>query len=191
MDDDAQRYDDLAVRAAGGDRAAFRELVLAVHDDLRAWIGWRVGAPEMVEDVLQETLIAAHRSLADYRPEGSFRAWLRGIARNRCLMALRERRRQLAREQTGFELAFLDRSLDDCQTPDDDETQIRRIAALRACLHQLPANALQLIEARYWRGEPLASLVQRLGRPKGTIAARLHRIRKRLLACIQAREPAA
>ncbi|MFW5858520.1 MAG: RNA polymerase sigma factor [Planctomycetota bacterium] len=190
MDDDAQRYDDLALRAAGGDRAAFRELVLAVHDDLRAWIGWRVGAPEMIEDVLQETLIAAHRSLDTYRPQGSFRAWLRGIARNRCLMALRERRRQLSREQTGFELAFLDQAMADCDSA-DDQTEAWRLSALRACLHQLPGHALQLIEARYWRSEPLTSLVQRLGQPKGTIAARLHRIRKRLLACIEAKEPAA
>ncbi len=187
MEHSGDHYDALAMRARDGDRAAFRELVLSVHDDLRAWIGWRATSVEMVDDVLQETLVATWRSLGDYRPEGSFRAWIRGIARHRCLMALRERRRQLARETHGIEHVLVDRALD--ATGDTVDDGAWRVAALHRCLDLLPEHARSLIEARYWRGEPLADLVARLGKPKGTIAATLHRIRKGLQACIAAQEP--
>jgi RNA polymerase sigma-70 factor, ECF subfamily len=187
MDNSADRYDQLAIQSQSGDRAAFRQLVLALHDDLRAWIGWRVASVEMVDDVLQETLVAAWRSLGDYRSEGTFRAWIRGIARHRCLMALRERRRQLAREAHGIEHALIDQALEATDDTADDDAW--RVAALRQCLDRLPDHARRLIEARYWRGEPLADLVAHLGKPKGTIAAMLHRIRKRLQTCINAQEP--
>ncbi|MFW5860343.1 MAG: RNA polymerase sigma factor [Planctomycetota bacterium] len=190
MDDPATRLDTLVIRAQAGDRSAFREVVLTVHDDLRAWVSWRAVTADMVEDVVQETLIAAYRSLGDYRARGTFRAWLRGIAHHRCLMALRERRRQLARERTGFAAGFLDQALETIdEEHDEDDTPQRHLQALQHCLHELPGHARQLIEARYWRGEPLSSLVERLGKPKGTIAAMLHRIRKRLLVCIRAQEP--
>jgi len=49
------------------------------------------------EDITQEVLMAAHRSLQDnvYDPsKGRFRAWLYGIARRQSLAALRARRRR-------------------------------------------------------------------------------------------------
>jgi RNA polymerase sigma-70 factor (ECF subfamily) len=40
---------------------------------------------------VQETLLAAHGAFGDFRNEGSFKAWLFGIARRRCAR-VRERR---------------------------------------------------------------------------------------------------
>jgi len=186
---DADVLDVYARQAQRGDRQAFRQLVLAVHDDLRAWIGWRVASVEMVDDVLQETLVAAWKSLGEYHPGGSFRAWIRGIARHRCLMALRERRRQLQHRPVPIEGALVDEALRLAETPAEDPDW--RLVALRHCLEELPEHAHHLIAARYWRGEALVELIDRLGKPKGTVAAMLHRIRRRLRSCIQAQEPAA
>ena len=48
-------------------------------------------APDAVDDIVQETLIEAWKSLANLRDEARFAAWLDGICRNVCL---RYQRRQ-------------------------------------------------------------------------------------------------
>jgi RNA polymerase sigma-70 factor, ECF subfamily len=55
-----------------------------------------LGSQVDADDVTQETLISAHRSFAEYRGDGSVRAWLLGIARNKCLQYLEKARRRSA-----------------------------------------------------------------------------------------------
>jgi len=56
-----------------------------------------LGSQVDADDVTQETLLAAHRSFAEYRHEGTLRSWLLGIARNKCLQHLEKHRRRGAR----------------------------------------------------------------------------------------------
>lgn len=176
--DDPDALDGLARAAAGGDRAAFQQLVLVVHDELRLAIAWRLGQPDLVDDCLQETLLAAYRDLPRYRLDGSLRAWLKGIARHRCLAALRQRRRHFARHQGGFEVDFVDSLIE--EAPEDDH----RLPALRRCLERLSPTARQLVLDRYAAGESLDRLTKREGRSKGAIAGLLYRIRAQLARCI-------
>lgn len=53
-----------------------------------------LGSQGDADDVTQETLLAAHQSFAEYRGAGSVRAWLLGIARNKCLQQLEKARRR-------------------------------------------------------------------------------------------------
>lgn len=56
-----------------------------------------LGSQPEADDVTQETLLAAHQGLGAYRADGSLRAWLFGIARNKCLQLLEKNRRRGAR----------------------------------------------------------------------------------------------
>jgi RNA polymerase sigma-70 factor (ECF subfamily) len=53
-----------------------------------------LGSQGDADDVTQETLLSAHQSFGDYRGTGSLRAWLLGIARNKCLQQLEKSRRR-------------------------------------------------------------------------------------------------
>src|SRR5690349_22022899 len=87
MDDD-----DLVARVAAGDDTALREL-FGRH---APWLATRLRTvlpAADVEDVLQETFLAAWRGARGYRPQGACGGWLWGIARRQAALLLRCRGR--------------------------------------------------------------------------------------------------
>jgi RNA polymerase sigma-70 factor (ECF subfamily) len=71
---------ELAARAAGGDRQAFGELARraapSAHGLLR-----RMGAQSaLADDMVQDALVSAYRSIGQYRAEAPFAAWVMKIA---------------------------------------------------------------------------------------------------------------
>ena len=74
--------------AQAGDGEAFRELIDPYRRELQAHCYRILGSAEDAEDVLQEALLAAWRSIGRFDGQ-SLRAWLYRIATNRCLNYLR------------------------------------------------------------------------------------------------------
>jgi RNA polymerase sigma-70 factor (TIGR02960 family) len=81
------------VRAQAGDGEAFRELVEPYRRELQAHCYRILGSVQDAEDVLQEVLLAAWRSIGQFDGR-SLRAWLYRIATNRCLNYLRDETRR-------------------------------------------------------------------------------------------------
>jgi RNA polymerase sigma-70 factor (TIGR02960 family) len=81
-------------RARGGDEEAFRELVDPYRRELQLHCYRILGSVQDAEDLLQETLLAAWRGLEGFEGRSSLRTWLYRIATNRCLNALRDKRRR-------------------------------------------------------------------------------------------------
>jgi RNA polymerase sigma-70 factor (TIGR02960 family) len=86
--------DKTLARARAGDEDAFRELTDPYRRELQLHIYRIVGSAQDAEDLLQETLLAAWRGLAQFQGRASVRAWLYRIATNRSLDALRANRRR-------------------------------------------------------------------------------------------------
>ena len=81
-------------RARVGDEDAFRELIDPYRAGLQLHCYRILGSLQDAEDQLQETLLAAWRGLEKFEERTSLRSWLYRIATNRCLNALRDRRRR-------------------------------------------------------------------------------------------------
>jgi RNA polymerase sigma-70 factor, ECF subfamily len=87
-------------RARAGDEEAFRELTEPHRRELQLHCYRILGSVQDAEDLVQETLLAAWRSLDTFQGRSSVRAWLYRIATNRCLNALRARSRRPQQGQT-------------------------------------------------------------------------------------------
>jgi RNA polymerase sigma-70 factor (TIGR02960 family) len=85
-------------RARDGDERAFRELTEPYRRELQVHCYRMLGSLTDAEDMLQETLLAAWRGLAEFQERASVRTWLYRIATNRCLNALRGTGRRVPTE---------------------------------------------------------------------------------------------
>src|SRR6201991_4338525 len=81
-------------RAQRGDADAFAALTEPYRRELQLHCYRILGSLQDAEDLLQETLLAAWRSLEQFEGRSSLRAWLYTIATNRCLNAVRDRERR-------------------------------------------------------------------------------------------------
>ncbi len=86
--------DTALLRARAGDEHAFRELTDPYRRELQLHCYRITGSIQDAEDLLQETMLAAWKSLDGFQERASLRAWLYRIATNRSLNALRDSARR-------------------------------------------------------------------------------------------------
>jgi RNA polymerase sigma-70 factor (ECF subfamily) len=89
MPDDSMR---LVRLAAGGDAAAFEEIVRMHQQAVYGVVRGIAGNPHDADDATQEAFIRAHRRLKGFRGESSLRTWITAIAVNAAHDLLRRRR---------------------------------------------------------------------------------------------------
>jgi RNA polymerase sigma-70 factor (ECF subfamily) len=178
MDDD-----ELVARVAAGDDTALREL-FGRH---APWLASRLRAllpAADVEDVLQETFLAAWRGAGGYRPQGACGGWLWGIARRQAALLLRRR---------GPETALaLSLTADQPDAADVAVTASDRadLASAVAALGPGESPELQVWRLMYEQDRPVAEVAELLGVPAGTVKSRAHRVRRLLRAALRTSEPA-
>jgi RNA polymerase sigma-70 factor (ECF subfamily) len=179
MDDD-----ELIVRVATGDHAALRELFHRHSPWLAARLRLVLPASD-VEDVLQETFLAAWHGAEGYRPEGVAGGWLWGIARRQAAALLRRR--------GPAELVLAALLVTDCPSASDPAEAALSRAELEeavAALGPLGSPEREVWRLLYVEDRPLAEVAQLMGVPEGTVKSRAHRVRRLLQQALSGR-PAA
>jgi RNA polymerase sigma-70 factor (ECF subfamily) len=89
----SQPDEELIARAQAGDSSAFAGLAERYRAGLLRFVILLIGDLDEAESVVQETYARALAGLNEFRPEGSFHAWIRGIALNLSRQWLRQRTR--------------------------------------------------------------------------------------------------
>ena len=163
----------LVLRARAGDRAAFEELVRRTSRLIFARLYLDTGSVHRAEDLLQETLLLAYRSLRKLTDPSAFRPWVLGIAHNVLIDAARKDAR-------------LKRSGPVADTPPDavpsagwsppeaaerDELRRHVLAALRS----LPEEYRLPLALRYLAGADYETIGEQLGLTNGSLRGLLHR----------------
>jgi len=183
IDDDAA----LARRSAGGDRHAYGVLVRR-HSAALGQAARSFGIPETdVDDVVQDTFVAAWRALGDYDAARPFRAWLFGIGLNKMRDLLR------LRKVRHFLFGALDIHAQDAPAvPDPSPGPERQAAARRDLAHvtatlgrlDRPLREAIVLTAIVGMSHPEAAAA--LGTTVKTIEGRVTRARLRLAQLIDA-----
>lgn len=182
---DNSAIDTLVVAVQNGQREAFRELFLHMHRDVRLHLAAHGANAEQVDEALQAAFVCAFERISQYRPNGTFRAWLKTIARHQLIDRWRERQRLAEVEGAPLDELIAEVAIDQLQ--DDELTLIneQRSAHLVNCLEQLPEHARTLINRRYKEGLSLEILARRFKRSVSAVGVALHRIRGSLRRCIE------
>jgi len=180
-------------RAQAGDGEAFRELIDPYRRELQAHCYRILGSVEDAEDVLQEVLLAAWRSISRFDGQ-SLRAWLYRIASNRSLNYLRgESRRPRAAGltdegagRTGFArsgepwwLQPYPDDLNDLTPGPEARYDARESIALSfvAGLQHLPPQQRAVLVLRDVLGFPAAEAAEILGTTRAAVNSALIRAR--------------
>ncbi len=165
--------------AQGGDRRAY-ERVLASSVPLIRTVARRQGvAVDLLDDVVQETLLTVHRVRHTYDPSRSYDAWLAALAGRRAIDTLRSVGRRGHRE-VHDELAYeLHPDADDATAATEREQEARR---LRDAIASLPPGQREAVEQLGLKEQSLAEAAAHTGRQTGALKVNLHRAMKALRA---------
>ena len=141
-----------------------------------------VGDPERAQELAQDAMLTAYRSLPGYRGDSTFSTWLYGIARNLCLNSIR-RRGELLSADGVIEVGDPGRSaLSELRL---HEREALLTAASQAVLDPLEQEAVYL---RYVEGMPQDRITEVLGiEDKSGARGILQRCRRKLQREIRAR----
>jgi RNA polymerase sigma-70 factor (ECF subfamily) len=191
------------------DDDAFRALTDPYRRELQVHCYRILGSVQDAEDIVQETLLAAWRGLEQYQERDSLRAWLYRIATNRCLNALRDRRRR-PREAPGlpFEVpeptrrgeplwlepypdARLDAVADDSPGPEARYEMKEAVTlAFVAALQRLPPRQRAVLVLRDVLGFRAAEVAEMLESSEVSVNSALQRARATLESRLPDRERA-
>ena len=174
----------LAIRAAGGDEAAFEALVRRYQHRVFG-LARRLTSETDAPDVVQETFLQVYRNLRGFRGDSRFSTWLYRIATNASLMHRRSRARRPAESLEAY-LPQFDARGKHLPTPDAlrvasrvDETLDRKALAekAQAAIDRLPDLDREAFVLRDLEELPTAEVAQVLNLEPATVRQRVHRAR--------------
>jgi RNA polymerase sigma-70 factor, ECF subfamily len=165
----------LIERAQAGDAAAFERLAQQQAAPL-----WRSALAlgkdgHWAEDLAQETLVEAWRSLARFDGRCRFSTWLYGILRHRFLKG---QPRQIAARLPASNALGQARS--SVCSPDRSAEASEDAQRVRRAVTSLPEEHRLVVELRFFAGATLEEIAAALDCPLGTVKSRLHHALEKL-----------
>jgi RNA polymerase sigma-70 factor, ECF subfamily len=167
----------LMTRAAGGDLAAFEELVC--RNQAQAWaLAWRcLGDAAEAHDVVQEAFLRIYKAASRYRPTAKFRTYLYRVV-TRISLDWDAKKRP---EYTETILSFPDSS----HGPEALFAQNELSGVVQKCLGSLPVNQRLAITLRHYDGMSYDEIAEVLDVSAKAVDSLLQRARQTLRQCLQ------
>ena len=167
-------WDQMMQAAQAGDNDSYRRLLGEVGIWLRRYYGRRL-PPAMVDDAVQDTLLAVHEKRHTYDPARPFGAWLGAIARYKWI----DRLRAMASHPT----EVLSENL---AVPDHEEA-VSSAVSLERLLGELKPAQAEVIRLVKLQGLSITEASRRTGQTMSLVKVNIHRGLRRLSAMIRER----
>lgn len=173
--------DALVQQAQRREAAALEKLVDYFGPRVHGFLLRICGAPDVADDLLQETFVRLVRTIDAYQHDGRFAAWLYRVAANLARDHLRRKRRRglvVTLDRIGVEDGFAtDPEPVDARLERPDELLSGRddCQRLALALERLGDMDREILLLRHYSELPFGEIAGLLGIPLGTALARAHR----------------
>ncbi|WP_310888978.1 sigma-70 family RNA polymerase sigma factor [Gluconacetobacter dulcium] len=157
--------------AQAGDADAYRRVLAEAQAWLRRFFLRRL-PPSMVDDAVQDTLLAVHEKRHTFNPSQKFGPWIAAIARYKWIDRLRATSR------------VDDAPLDDDLPVQDHEEQVTTAYALERLLGQLKPAQAETIRLVKLRGLSIEEAARRTGQSATLVKVNIHRGLNRMNALV-------
>ena len=164
-----------STNAGPGRRKRFDEIVAVYHQDMYRYAAWLCRDKAIAEDVVQESMLRAWKSLDALRDNAAAKPWLLTIVR-------RENARYFERKRletvdidnlTASQAALL------AEEPDDD------FSDLRAAIYELEDDYREPLVLQVLMGFSTKEIAEQMDLKQGAVLTRLHRARAKLKEVMQ------
>lgn len=165
-----QLWATLMTQAQQGSHSAYAELLHQLCPYLRNFLRPRLSQPDLIEDVVQEILLALHTASHTWYPHEPFLPWLHGIVRYKLVDALRASYRKNAYETVDSDLLV---TLSVAGPNREEETTPMDLERILATLTPRQRQVVRLTQLE---GHTAQEAGQLLGMSTGAVKVALHRI---------------
>ncbi|MEM7791906.1 MAG: sigma-70 family RNA polymerase sigma factor [Verrucomicrobiota bacterium] len=148
---------------------------------LRGYVRSLVPTRDDASEIMQEVAVVLWRKLSELDDPENFRKWAFGVAR----MQVLSWRRDKARDRHIFTEEVWEMLADESTSLHQKEHQARMHQTLLNCLKRLPDDKRHLLERAYGGDTRIDNIAKEEGRTPMSIYKVLHRLRMKLLECIQ------
>src|SRR5437763_7234975 len=169
-------------QALSGDQRAFELLVGRYHRPLVSYIRGFLKDNEQVSDVLQHVFLQLYLPLPVLLTNGSLKAWLFQVARNRCRDELRKRQRRSEIPFSTLEWRYREEELSPVEAIPDPEPLPEEVAersdlqsSLQQALFSLSPKCRSIVRLHCFRQLSFAEIARMLNIPKNTVKTYYYR----------------
>ncbi len=175
---------ELVARLRAGEEDACAALVRKYGGRLLAVAHRHLGCEQDSADAVQETFLAALRSIGSFAESAALGTWLHRIAVNTCLMKLRSRarRRMVSLEEVS---SPLDGSAGRNESVPGELVRAETRARVRACIDRLPEPHREVLRLRDLEEFDTETTARLLGIKPNAVKTRLHRARQALRGLLE------
>ncbi len=178
--------EELLDRIESGDEAAFDLLYDRYFPRVFQFVHKRVRNRADAEETAQEVFIGVFSSLASYRREGPFAAWVLGVARRTVANRFKKKQHATVPLDTTEETESVDLLLPSAQraaTPHEFYECRERISRMEAAAaRHLSGDQWRLFELHHLNDRSIQDLATATNKSQDAIKSHLYRVRKVLLA---------
>jgi RNA polymerase sigma-70 factor, ECF subfamily len=164
---------DVVRRVQGGEREAYRELVLKYQHKIYGFVQGAVTNPEDAREITQEAFIHVYRGLDRFRFDSSFYTLLYRVAVNKT-KRYQQSKIQTNKPQDSVEPTSLDHS------PERLIERRQLMERIESAIDQLPQDQQTAIRLRELEGLSYSEIAQAMDCAEGTVMSRLFYGRKKL-----------
>ena len=155
------------------DRRAFEELYRKYQTRLARFVGNLVRQPQIVEEVLDDTLMVVWERAADFKGESKLSTWIFAIAYRKAMKAIR-------RYDAPVEDHEAENRASQEVSPEDAFGQARLHCVLRDVMNELSPDHRGVVELTYFQDLSYREIAEIMDCPVDTVKTRMFYARRQL-----------